>query len=240
MAELFSLHNQLGCLCDEKVYKNALAARLDHVQTEVAIDVIFRDFHKTYFMDVLASKGAVFELKAVDALHPRHRAQLLNYLLLSDLRHGKLVNLRPGQIEHEFVNSSQSHSERIQFVVDDSGWTATKGFGAAEKHLVEQILRDWGTGLERSLYEEVLVHFLSTPENVPNKVAISLDGERIAEQNIALCAPDTAFKVTTFENNADNYRKNLNQFLEHTELRATHWINISRNQLTFKTLKPKP
>lgn len=237
MAEVFALHHELGRLFDEKVYQNALTARMENVQSEVAIDVSFRDFRKLYFMDVVASDGAVFELKAVNALHARHRGQLLNYLLLAELRHGKLVNLRPEKIEHEFVNATQTHAERIKFEVDDSRWQATAGFGSAEKSLVKEMLRDWGTGLERALYEEALIHFSGGMEQVLGEIDVVLGQAPLAKQTVALCAPRIAFRLTTFENDANGYRKDLVRFLNRTKLDAVHWINISRNRLTFETLK---
>ena len=236
MAEVFSMRHEMGRLFDEKIYKNALMARLDNVKSEVRIDVSFRDFHKPYFMDMVASSGAVFELKAVSALHARHRSQLMNYLLLTELRHGKLVNLRPKKVEHEFVNATQTRTERIKFKLDDSRWQATKGFGTAEKSLVKELLSDWGTGLERALYEEALIHFSGGSEQVFSEIDVVLDQATLAKQTVALCAPRIAFRLTTFENDSNGYRKDLIRFLNRTELDAIQWINISRNQLTFETL----
>ena len=236
MAEIFALHNELGHLFDEKVYKHALANRIVDLQTEVEIRVSFRDFCKSHFMDALASSGAVFELKAVDALHHRHRSQLLNYLLLTEMRHGKLVNLRAEQVEHEFVNATLTHADRIRFDINDAAWHPTKGFGTAEKSLVLEMLNDWGTGLERSLYEEALIHFLGGEDSVVRDVDVILDGECVSNQSTLLCAPHTAFKVTTFENNANLYRNHLSQFLANTSLETIQWINISRNHITFETI----
>ena len=160
MAEIFSLHRELGRLFDEKVYKNAVASRLDDIQTEVEIRVVFRDFQKSYFMDILASSGAVFELKTVDTLLQRHRSQLLNYLLLTGLKHGKLVNLRPEKVEHEFINAKQTLQERCSFSIHNSGFHSSNGFGSAEQALIIELIRDSGTGLERSLYEEAILHFI--------------------------------------------------------------------------------
>ena len=56
----------------------------------------FESFCKTYYLDLLVGGGAIFELKAVAALAEGHRRQLMHYLFLTDLPHGKLVNLRPG------------------------------------------------------------------------------------------------------------------------------------------------
>ena len=53
---------------------------------------------------------------------PRHRAQLLNYLLLTDTQHGKLVNLRRERIQHEFVNTTLTRADRNTFSVNDRDW----------------------------------------------------------------------------------------------------------------------
>lgn len=237
MSELFTLRHELGRLFDEKVYANALVASMNDVQSEVRIDISFRDFQKRYFMDLVASSGAVFELKAVEALHARHSGQLLNYLLLADLQHGKLVNLRPEKVEHLFINATQTHADRIQFEIDDSEWHKTNGFGSAEKSLVIEMLRDWGTGLERALYVEALIHFSGGQEQVLRETGVILNDTPVAKQTVDLCAPRIAFKVTTFEHNAIGYRKDLMRFLDRTELEAIQWINVSRNRLVFKTLK---
>ena len=45
-----------------------------------------------YRLDLLVNGKVVVELKAVDALHPVHEAQLLTYLKLSGCRVGLLIN----------------------------------------------------------------------------------------------------------------------------------------------------
>lgn len=236
MAEVFALKRELGRLFNEQVYKEALKARLNTVQTEVEIEVSYKDFHKSYFMDVLASSGAVFELKAVDTLHHRHRSQLLNYLLLSELQHGKLVNVRPEQVEHEFVNAKQTHAERTLFDIKISGWHESDGFSSSEKSLLINIIKEWGVGLERALYEEALIHFLGGQESVNSSIEVIISGNAVATQPALLCAPASAFKITTFENNTDTYRNDLTQFLSRTSLKTIQWINISRNLVSFETI----
>ena len=177
MAELFALHNELGHLFDEKVYKNALQSRMSNLQTEVEIRVSFRDFCKSYYMDALASSGAVFELKAVDTLHRRHRSQLLNYLLLTELQHGKLVNLHTEKVEHEFVNTTLTRAERTRFEIHDILWQPSQGFASPEKMLFIEMLHDWGTGLERSLYKDGLIHMFGGEDHVAQDVDVVLDGK---------------------------------------------------------------
>ncbi len=238
MSEVFAVHRELGRLFDERVYRAALVERMQDVRSEVRIDVSFRGFRKSYFMDILASPGAVFELKAVRTITDGHRGQLLNYLLLTGLQHGKLANLRTERVQHEFVNAALTHAERTEFAVDDSQWRATPGFRSEQKTFVVEMLKDWGTCLSRALYEEAVVHSLGGAERVFSDVGVCVAQTRLAKQTVALCADRTAFRLTTFEDTStDGYRKALIQFLNCTELDAIQWINISRNELTFETLR---
>ena len=45
-----------------------------------------------YRIDLLVDNMVLVELKAVDAIHPIHRAQLLSYLRLSRRRVGLIIN----------------------------------------------------------------------------------------------------------------------------------------------------
>jgi GxxExxY protein len=236
MAEIFALHRELGRLFDENIYKNALKTRRDDVRTEVEIRVSFKDFNKSYFMDVLTSTGGVFELKAVETLHQRHRSQLMNYLFLTGIKHGKLINIRPEKVEHEFINATQTPTERKIFDIQTSGWQPTLGFGSTQKSLMIELLQDWGTGLERSLYEDALIHFLGGQSIVSNEIDVVLNGQTVATQPALLCSPDTALKITTFENNTDVYRNDLTQFMAKTPLETIQWINISRNLIALETI----
>ena len=98
MRHAFNVRRKLGRLFHEKIYHREIAFRIPDARCEVAVDVRFGDFCKTYYLDLLVAGGAIFELKAVEALAERHRRQLMHYLFLADLPHGKLVNLRRGQV----------------------------------------------------------------------------------------------------------------------------------------------
>ena len=82
------------------------------MRLEEPIDIAFDSFHKRYFIDVIAGDGGLFEFKAVESVSGRHRAQLLHYLLLCDVAHGKLINVRPEDVQHEFVNSRWTFADR--------------------------------------------------------------------------------------------------------------------------------
>jgi GxxExxY protein len=237
MAEAFSIHNELGSLFDEAVYRNALAARLTDVLTEVQIKVAFGDFQKDYFVDALVSSGGVFEFKAVGNIVSRHRSQLLNYLLLMELSHGKLINFGARQVEHEFVNTNLTYADRVVFSVDDNCWTQSEGFGADEKNLVLDILHDWGVGLEGVLYKNALMHFIPNKYGLPQKLDVFQNGRSIAQQPVSLCGEFSAIHVTTIQDENPCFEKQLIRLINSTKLESLQWINVARQKVTFKTLQ---
>lgn len=122
MGHVFDAHRELGRLFHEKIYQREVARRVRDAIREVPVDVSFEGFCKTYYLDLLVGGGALFELKAVEAFSPRHELQLMHYLFLTDLPHGKLVNLRSERVEHRFVNNVTSPSARTVFSLAGEGW----------------------------------------------------------------------------------------------------------------------
>ena len=86
MRHVFDVQRELGRLFHEKIYHREIAFRIPDSRCEVAIDVRFEDFCKTYYLDLLVGGGAIFELKAVAALAEGHRRQLMHYLFLATCR----------------------------------------------------------------------------------------------------------------------------------------------------------
>lgn len=82
----------------EKVYENALKHRLEKkgLSVEAQKDILVKDEDGfvvgAYQADLLIDERLVVELKAVDTLHPKHVAQLLNYLRATKIRDGLLIN----------------------------------------------------------------------------------------------------------------------------------------------------
>jgi GxxExxY protein len=124
MRHVFAIHNDLGRFFDEKIYKRELAHRMLDVRLEEPIEIVFGTFRKPLFIDVLVGDGAIFEFKAVESLIGRHRSQLLQYLMLVDVAHGKLINIRSEDIEHEFVNAHRKLSDRTTFEVIARAWNS--------------------------------------------------------------------------------------------------------------------
>lgn len=237
MEVVFQVHNEFGRLFDERIYHAEIARRLDGARIQVPIEVVFESFHKLYYLDLLYAEGAVFELKAVDALTDRHRAQLLNYLHLLDLPHGKLVNLRNELVEHEFVNAPWRREDRRRFDVDDTGWEKAAGGTFDLKELLVTILRDWGVGLEIPLYEQVMTHFLGGEVNALRPVEVLVGQTKVGEQACKLITPDSAFKITSLASAVGHYEEHLRRLLAHTALKRIQWINIGRKVVAFRTIE---
>lgn len=94
---LMEVYNTLGTGFREETYKQAVIAELRRrgigTEREQPVPVIYKgDVVDTYRLDILVDGKVILELKAVEELHPRHRAQVLSYLKVSGLRLGLLVN----------------------------------------------------------------------------------------------------------------------------------------------------
>ncbi len=115
----FELHNQLGCFGKEIVYKKELANICNSnglkVKTEVPITVALKNFSKTYYIDALINDSVILELKATDGIAKQDRVQAINYLLLANLKHGKIINFGYSSVEDEFVSTKLSQAVWINF-----------------------------------------------------------------------------------------------------------------------------
>jgi GxxExxY protein len=238
---VFQVHRELGRFFDEAVYRDAITARVAGARKEVRIAVRFDGFFKEYLVDFLVQGGAVFELKTVEGLNSRHQAQLINYLLLMGLGHGKLVNLRTEKVQHRFVNTSLSFVDRAEFAIDASQWRPVEDCHQALLSWLEGAVREWGTGLERRLYEEAVIHFFGGEEKVLGHTAVLLDRQHIRLQPVFWAGENTIFKVTTLECQfLDAHREHLCRFVDHTRVQALLWINVGPRRLTFKTIQRSP
>jgi GxxExxY protein len=236
MACIFKVHNEIGRFCDEKIYKRIVANRLGLIQTEVLVSVWFEAFSKPYFLDMLINGCTIFELKAVERLAPEHRGQLLNYLLLTELPRGKLVNVRPELVEHEFVNTTLRRSDRTSFTVDDSGFHPLNDMDVVWRDFFIAALRDWGTGLDLHLYESTISHIFGGEDAVLREIEIIVDGVKVGVQKVRLTSSGAAFKVTAIDDGDERYEQHARRFLEHSLLPAIHWVNVTRDVVRLRTL----
>jgi GxxExxY protein len=92
------VHTHLGPGLLESAYQACLAYELQTrglaVATQVPLPVRYRGLRVEagYRIDMLVEDQVVAESKAVELVHPIHKAQLLSYLRLSGKRVGLIIN----------------------------------------------------------------------------------------------------------------------------------------------------
>jgi GxxExxY protein len=241
MGFVFDIHNELGRLWDERVYKNELAFRCRNVgfadtRVEAPIRVSFQSFSKTCFIDVLVNGTAVYELKAASTLTQQHRKQAIQYLLLTGLNHGKLVNMRPPSVQYTFVSTQLTPERRRRYRIEDSAWLSADSEDAWLRQTVLDLLSDWGAFLPAELYQQAIVHLRGGEEKVVQDIEI-VDGPRVmGTQRAHLLSPSAAFRLSAITRDPPAYEAHLRKFLSHTRLRTIQWINLDRHTITLKTL----
>ena len=133
----FNVHRQIGRIFHESIYRSTLG-RLCHGRgiEEVSICLSHEGFKKELFMDLVVDGGCPFELKVVSSLTDKHRTQLIQYLMLTELSHGKLINFGGEQVEHEFVNCHETTEHRRSFEIHKEEWHATSESGRQFERIV--------------------------------------------------------------------------------------------------------
>jgi GxxExxY protein len=99
IAAAIEVHRALGPGLLESVYEECLCRELElrgmQFVRQLAIPVEYKGVRSEcgYRIDILVQDEVVVEIKAVEAIHPVHEAQLLTYMKLSGKRVGLLINL---------------------------------------------------------------------------------------------------------------------------------------------------
>jgi GxxExxY protein len=245
MGIIFEVHNEFGPLMDEEVYKSEIAARclgmgLAPAEREVRIRVTHDGFSKDYLMDLLVCGSYMLEGKAADCLVDTHRAQALNYLLLLGLQHGRLVNFRTQRVEHEFVSTTLTHSERRRLNIVDGEWADSSGASQLVRTKTVQLLEDWGAFLDVNLYRDALVYFLGGWEALSRSVAVQNGSRCAGTQRLNLLDEHTGLAVTSKRSAVGAMRDNLQRLLRHTPLKYLQWVNFNGHRVEFTTLSSCP
>lgn len=97
IAAAYTVHNTLGTGYLEKVYENAMLVELNkrglQAVSQQAIPVLYESVVVgDFFADLLVEDCIIVELKAIETLHTRHEAQLVNYLTSTGHDIGLLIN----------------------------------------------------------------------------------------------------------------------------------------------------
>ncbi len=237
MGLAFAIHNSMGRFFDENIYQSELATaclRLGiEARREVEIRVTHGDFSKPYFLDILLGGGCVYELKNTASLDRAHDRQLIHYLLLAGLNHGKLINFRPASVESRFISTRLKPEDRMDFTMDTRHWQRN---GTNLKECLCALMEDWGTFLEADLYRQALVHMTSKAGGGLQPVPIMSEGRILGHQQFNLLNPDCAWHLSAVHENLPSYETHIKRMLTHTPLKALQWININQRSICLKTL----
>ena len=107
------VHKTLGPGLLESTYEECLCHELDlqglKYDRQINLPVHYKDkkLDCGYRVDVIVERSVILELKAVDAILPIHKAQLLTYLKLSNVQLGLLLNFNISLMRdgvHRIVN----------------------------------------------------------------------------------------------------------------------------------------
>ena len=236
----YAAQNALGRLCDEQVYENDIALRLQAegfsaVQTQVRVVVTHAGFTKEYLLDLVAD-DALYELKTVAAFAPQHDAQILHYAMLLGVRHGKLLNFRTGKVQGRLRFNALSDEERRQWTRDDHAWRSFSSECAALKQRACDILADWGACLDTRLYEEALIYFCGSESVCERRLPVVRDGVALGTHRFTFHSQAVPFVVTSLHDNTHAHRSHLLRLMKLTSLHALQWINLNRHRVEFQTL----
>ena len=108
----FRVHTVLGPGLLESVYEIALAHELRKagllVATQVEMPVIYDGIRLdlAFRADMVVESQVIIELKSVEVLAPVHSKQLLNYLRLSGLSRGLLMNFNTIHLKDQLIRLS--------------------------------------------------------------------------------------------------------------------------------------
>lgn len=241
MRHVFDMHNTMGRFFDERIYQDELARRFQNagieVQREVEIRLSHRDFVKSYYIDHLIERGMIYELKTSNSLNTEHQKQVIHYLLLAGLHHGKLINFRPTSVESRYVSTRLDRNDRMNFCLEGDLSPDNDGQSNSLKESLRGLIDEWGVFLEASLYREALLHFLNGPETGIQPVDISVNGRIAGSQKMCILNPTTAWHLSATRLHLPSYEAHIARLLSHTRLKQIHWINFNQRIITFKTLK---
>jgi GxxExxY protein len=114
----FEVMKELGSGFLERVYKNALFLVMKdkglNIEVEKHYEVLFRNkVIGRYSADLVVEKTVIVELKCCDCLLREHQAQLFNYLTVSQLPVGLLINFQRRKLEYKRLH------RREEFALDE-------------------------------------------------------------------------------------------------------------------------
>ena len=104
----FSILNEIGHGLNEKVYENALTVlfKLNRIafDQQRRFPVVFRGVEVGEFIpDLIAFGTVIVDTKVIDRIADYERGQMLNYLRITKLRVGLIINFKNPRLDFERV-----------------------------------------------------------------------------------------------------------------------------------------
>lgn len=102
------VHNELGYGFLEKVYENAMKVQFSKNNIKADFQVQFKVNFKgeiigEFYPDIIVDDKVILELKAVEKINDIHKAQILNYLKVTKLKLGLILNFSKEKLEYERI-----------------------------------------------------------------------------------------------------------------------------------------
>jgi GxxExxY protein len=243
MACSYATQNRFGCLFDEQVYENDLAARLRAegliVHTQVPLKLSFGGFEKSFYLDLVVNE-MVYELKVVASLVGEHDAQALNYAMLQNIRLVKLINFGKATVQGRLLRNALLNDDRYRPAIDTTGY---KPLGTRCDELtahLRSLIQDWGTHLNCRLYNDALVHQFGGEINCRHRLEVIADGVRRGTHGVQQHDQNHSFVVTGFTKLQENYHQHLRVLLRHIpSINGVQWINFNHSRVEVTTIGPE-
>ena len=97
---IFAVYKEMGNAWHEEVYQQCLERELSlrgiPFDTKKVLKIYYKGepIEKTYIPDIICYDKIILELKTVEQINNEHKGQLLNYLRITGMNLGLLINFR--------------------------------------------------------------------------------------------------------------------------------------------------
>jgi len=101
-----AVHNEIGHGFREKTYENALCVEFKHEGLEYAQQSAFPVMYRNekvdrYIPDLIVDNRIIVDTKTVESIIDEHRGTILNYLRITNLQVGLIINYKHPKLEWE-------------------------------------------------------------------------------------------------------------------------------------------
>ena len=101
-----AVHNEIGHGFREKTYENALCVEFKHEGLEYAQQSVFPVMYRSekvdrYIPDLIVENKIIVDTKTVESIIDEHRGTILNYLRVTYLHVGLIINYKHPKLEWE-------------------------------------------------------------------------------------------------------------------------------------------